>query len=90
MASSHARICICNNGIAWSDPEAADHPPEHEDRPYEMVAPAFEASFMEDGTFDLESGDGRWQLARGDVLDVLLGHPGMPYRASFDGGYPLK
>lgn len=59
-----------------------DHPPEHEDRPYEMVAPAFTASFVEDGTFDLESGDGRWRLARGDVL---LRHPGMRYRASFEG-----
>jgi AraC-like DNA-binding protein len=59
-----------------------DHPSEHEDRPYQMVAPTFAASFVEDGTFDLECGDGRWRLGQGDVL---LRHPGMPYRASFEG-----
>ena len=58
-----------------------DHPAEHEDRPYDMVAPSFTASFVEDGTFDLESRDGRWRLAQDDVL---LRHPGMHYRASFE------
>jgi AraC family transcriptional regulator len=59
-----------------------DHPPEHEDRPYEMVASAFTASFVEQGTFDLDCRDGSWRLGQGDVL---LRHPGMQYRASFEG-----
>jgi AraC family transcriptional regulator len=59
-----------------------DHPVEHEDQPYDMVAPAFTVSFVDDGTFDLESGGGRWRLAEGDAF---LRHPGMRYRASFEG-----
>lgn len=59
-----------------------NHPAEHEDRPYEAVAGAFTASFVDDGTFDLHVGDERWRVARGDVF---LRHPGMRYRASFDG-----
>jgi len=59
-----------------------DHPAEHEDLPYESVAGAFTASFVERGTFDLEVAEGSWRLAQGDVL---LRHPGMRFRASFEG-----
>lgn len=59
-----------------------DHPVEHEDQPYEMVAPAFTVSFVDDGTFDLETGGGRWRIGEGDAF---LRHPGMRYRASFEG-----
>lgn len=59
-----------------------DHPAEHEDQPYEAVAGAFTASFVQQGTFDLEVAQARWRLARGDVL---LRHPGMRFRASFEG-----
>ncbi len=70
----------------WSSPELSvyrfDHPVEHEDQPFEDVAGAFRASFVEAGTFDLEVGDGRWRVAPGDVM---LSHPGMRFRASFQG-----
>jgi AraC-like DNA-binding protein len=59
-----------------------DHPVEHEDQPYEEVAGAFMASFVEAGTFDLEVGEARWRV-RPD--DVMLSHPGMRFRASFQG-----
>jgi AraC family transcriptional regulator len=59
-----------------------DHPAEHADQPYESVAAAFTASFVDDGTFDLHVDDARWRVARGDVF---LRHPGMRYGASFDG-----
>ncbi len=59
-----------------------DHPVEHEDQPYEARAEAFRASFVETGRFDLEVGERRWRVAAGDVM---LSHPGMTYRASFDG-----
>jgi AraC family transcriptional regulator len=59
-----------------------DHPAEHEDQPYEAVASQFSASFVDAGTFDLEVGEERWRMKAGDVL---LGHPGMRYRAGFDG-----
>lgn len=59
-----------------------DHPPEHEDQPYETVAEAFAASFVDDGTFDLHAHGDRWRVARGDVF---LRQPGMRYGASFDG-----
>lgn len=59
-----------------------DHPAEHEDQPYETVVGAFTASFIERGTFDLENRQGAWRLGRDDVL---LRHPGMRYRASFEG-----
>ena len=59
-----------------------DHPAEHEDRPYEAVAGAFTASFVEHGTFDLEVAREHWRLAPGDVM---LRHPGMRFRASFAG-----
>jgi predicted NAD/FAD-dependent oxidoreductase len=42
-----------------------DHPAEHEDRPYEAVAAAFTASFVEHGTFDLEVAREQWRLAPG-------------------------
>ncbi|MGH8188177.1 MAG: helix-turn-helix domain-containing protein, partial [Steroidobacteraceae bacterium] len=47
------------------------------------VAGAFTASFVDDGTFDLHVDADRWRLAQGDVF---LRHPGMRFRASFDGG----
>ena len=40
------------------------------------------ASFVDDGTFDLHVDTDRWRVAQGDVF---LRHPGMRYRASFDG-----
>jgi AraC-like DNA-binding protein len=58
------------------------HPAEHEDRPYESVASAFTASFVEDGTFDLHVASDRWRVDQGDVF---LRHPGMRYRAGFEG-----
>jgi len=60
-----------------------DHPAEHEDRPYEEVAGAFMASFVEAGAFNLEIGEGRWRVKTGDVM---LHHPGMRFRAGFDEG----
>lgn len=59
-----------------------DHPVEHEDQPYEEVAGAFMSSFVEAGAFTLEVGDDRWRVAAGDVM---LSHPGMRFRAGFDG-----
>lgn len=59
-----------------------DHPAEHEDQPYEARADAFRASFVEAGRFNLEVGDNSWQVEAGDVM---LSHPGMRFRASFDG-----
>lgn len=59
-----------------------DHPIEHEDQPYEEVAGAFMASFVEQGTFDLTIGEGRWRAKPGDVM---LSHPGMRFRATFQG-----
>jgi len=59
-----------------------DHPVEHEDQPYEGHADTFMASFVEDGTFDLEIGEGRWRVTPGDVM---LSHPGMRFRADFQG-----
>jgi len=59
-----------------------DHPVEHEDQPYEEVADAFMASFVEDGTFDLHVGEARWRAGPGDVM---LSHPGMRFRADFPG-----
>ena len=59
-----------------------DHPVEHEDQPYEARADAFRASFVESGRFNLEVGEQRWQVAAGDVM---LSHPGMRFRASFEG-----
>jgi AraC-like DNA-binding protein len=70
----------------WNSPEISvyrfDHPVEHEDQPYEEVAGGFRASFVEAGSFDLEVGGGRWRVAPGDVM---LSHPGMRYRAGFQG-----
>jgi AraC-like DNA-binding protein len=60
----------------------SDHPPEHEDQPYEAVADRFMATFVECGSFDLEVGNNGWRLATGDVM---LRHPGMRYRAGFEG-----
>jgi AraC-like DNA-binding protein len=59
-----------------------DHPVEHEDQPYEEIASSFRASFVEAGTFDLAVGDGAWRARPGDVM---LSHPGMRFRASFQG-----
>lgn len=59
-----------------------DHPAEHEDQPYEETAGAFMASFVEAGAFNLEIGEARWRVASGDVM---LHHPGMKFRAGFDG-----
>lgn len=59
-----------------------DHPVEHEDQPYEEVAGAFMASFVEKGTFDLHVGDARWRAQAGDVM---MSHPGMRFRADFQG-----
>jgi AraC-like DNA-binding protein len=59
-----------------------DHPVEHEDQPYDAVSGAFMASFVERGTFALEVAQGCWRLAQGDVM---LRHPGMRFRASFEG-----
>lgn len=59
-----------------------DHPAEHEDQPYEEVAGSYRASFVERGMFDLEVGEGRWRVTPGDVM---LAHPGMRFRAGFEG-----
>lgn len=70
----------------WRSPEISlhrfDHPPEHEDEAYEEVSDAFTASFVETGMFNLELGEARWRVGAGDVM---LAHPGMRFRASFDG-----
>jgi AraC family transcriptional regulator len=59
-----------------------DHPVEHEDQAYEARAEVFRASFVEEGRFNLAVGERRWRVAAGDVM---LSHPGMRYRASFEG-----
>lgn len=59
-----------------------DHPVEHEDQPYEARADAFRASFVESGQFNLEVGEKRWRVGAGDVM---LSHPGMRFRAGFEG-----
>lgn len=59
-----------------------DHPVEHEDQPYEARADAFRASFVETGRFNLEIGEKRWRVEAGDVM---LSHPGMRFRAGFEG-----
>jgi AraC-like DNA-binding protein len=59
-----------------------DHPVEHEDRPYEEVADAFRASFVEDGQFNLEVDERRWRVRAGDLM---LSHPEMRFRAGFEG-----
>jgi AraC family transcriptional regulator len=59
-----------------------DHPVEHEDQAYEACAEVFRASFVEEGRFNLEVGERRWRVAAGDVM---LSHPGMRFRASFEG-----
>lgn len=70
----------------WSSDEISlyrfDHPVEHEDQPYEARADAFRASFVETGQFNLEIGEKRWKVAAGDVM---LSHPGMRFRAGFEG-----
>lgn len=70
----------------WNSPEISvyrfDHPVGHEDQPFEDVAGGFRASFVEAGTFVLEVGAGRWRVAAGDVM---LSHPGMRFRSSFQG-----
>lgn len=70
----------------WRSPELSlhrfDHPAEHEDQPYEEVAGAFMASFVETGTFDLEVAGEGWRVGAGDVM---LSRPGMRFRASFEG-----
>lgn len=59
-----------------------DHPAEHEDRPYEEVASAYMASFVEDGAFHLETGGAAFSVGAGDVM---LSRPGMRFRAGFNG-----
>lgn len=59
-----------------------NHPAEHEDQPYEEVASAFMASFVEAGDFNLEVAGKGWRVGAGDVM---LSRPGMRFRASFDG-----
>lgn len=70
----------------WSSDEISvhrfDHPVEHEDQAYEELSKTFTASFVEEGTFDLHVGDGSWRVAAGDVM---LSHPGMRFRAGFQG-----
>jgi AraC-like DNA-binding protein len=59
-----------------------DHPVEHEDQAYDACADVFRASFVEEGQFNLSVGERRWRVAAGDVM---LSHPGMHFRASFEG-----
>ncbi len=59
-----------------------DHPAEHEDQPYEEVATAYVASFVEHGSFDLDVDGRQWRVAAGDVM---LQRPRMRFRASFSG-----
>jgi AraC family transcriptional regulator len=59
-----------------------DHPVEHEDQAYEASADHFRASFVEQGRFNLQVGERGWRV---DAGDVMLSHPGMRFRASFDG-----
>lgn len=70
----------------WNSDEISlyrfDHPVEHEDQPYEERADAFRVSFVETGKFNLEVDDSRWRVAAGDAM---LSHPGMRFRASFEG-----
>lgn len=70
----------------WRSPEITvyrfDHPVEHEDQAYEEVAPAFRATFVESGAFDLGVEERRWRVRPGDVM---LSHPGMRFRAAFEG-----
>src|SRR5262245_18810337 len=56
-----------------------DHPPEHDDRSFDNVAASYAASFVEQGEYLLQLGEGRWRVRAGDIL---LMHPGMRYRAS--------
>lgn len=59
-----------------------DHPVEHEDQAYDERAEVFRATFVEEGEFNLAVGESRWSVAPGDVM---LSHPGMRFRASFEG-----
>jgi AraC-like DNA-binding protein len=58
-----------------------DHPAEHEDQPYAERSTAYQASFVEDGRFNLSVGEGRWRVAPGDVM---LQHPGMRFSVGFE------
>ncbi len=70
----------------WRSPEIFlyrfDHPVEHEDQAWEAHADCFRASFVEEGRFNLEVAQRGWRVAAGDVM---LSHPGMRFRASFEG-----
>jgi AraC family transcriptional regulator len=70
----------------WRSPELTiyrfDHPVEDEDQPYEEVAGAYRATFVESGVFDLGVKEQTWRVEPGDVM---LSHPGMRFRASFPG-----
>jgi AraC-like DNA-binding protein len=46
------------------------------------VSDKFMASFVEEGTFDLHVGENGWRAKQGDVM---LSHPGMRFRAAFQG-----
>ncbi len=59
-----------------------DHPAEHEDQPYEEIASAYMASFVEAGTCDLEVDGDAWRVGAGDVM---LSRPDMRFRASYEG-----
>lgn len=59
-----------------------DHPVEHEDQAYDECSDAFRVSFVEEGKFNLAIGESRWRVGAGDAM---LSHPGMRFRASFDG-----
>jgi AraC-like DNA-binding protein len=59
-----------------------DHPVEHEDQAYEAQADVFRATFVEEGRFNLAVGEKKWRVGAGDVM---LSHPGMRFRASFEG-----
>jgi AraC-like DNA-binding protein len=70
----------------WRSPTArlnwSDHPPEHGDQPFQAVATAFAATFVEVGSFDLEAEGQRWRLDQGDVF---LRRPGLEFWAGFEG-----
>jgi len=59
-----------------------DHPVEHEDQAYDERSDASRVRFVEEGKFNLSVGEARWRVNAGDAM---LSHPGMRFRASFDG-----
>lgn len=59
-----------------------DHPVEHEDQAYEACADVYRVSFVEEGRFTLSVDDTTWGVGEGDVM---VSHPGMRFRAGFEG-----